>query len=56
MTGGGSILSGFDELIRKTTGIEAVVADDPQYCVARGSISILNRMNKEKKNAFAAKR
>ena len=56
MTGGGSMLSGFDELIRKTTGIDAVVADEPQYCVARGSISILNRMNKEKKNTYAAKR
>jgi rod shape-determining protein MreB len=56
MTGGGSLLVGFDELIRKTTGIDAVVAEEPQYCVARGSISILNRMSKEKKNAFAAKR
>ena len=56
MTGGGALLSGFDELIRRTTGVEAVVADEPQYCVARGSISILNRMSKEKKTAYASGR
>ncbi len=55
MTGGGALLTGFDELIRKTTGIDAVVADEPQYCVARGSIDILNRMSSAKKNAFAIK-
>lgn len=55
LTGGGALLAGFDELIRKTTGVEAIIADDPQYCVVRGSISILNRMDKAKKNAFAIK-
>ncbi len=56
LTGGSSQIAGFDELIRKTTGVEAVVADEPQYCVARGSINILNRMDKAKKNSYAAKK
>ncbi|MBP5730502.1 MAG: rod shape-determining protein [Clostridia bacterium] len=56
MTGGGSLLAGFDELIHKTTGVEAFVADEPQYCVARGSIEILNRMSKNKKDAYGIKR
>jgi len=55
LTGGGSLIAGFDELIRKTTGVDAIVADEPQYCVARGSIKILNDMNAAKKNEYAIK-
>ena len=37
LTGGGSLLYGLDELIRKKTSIPTVVADDPMSCVAIGT-------------------
>ena len=37
MTGGGSLLMGFDRLIADVTGIKTRVADDPIRCVARGT-------------------
>ena len=37
MTGGGSMLKNFDELLRQTTGIPVVVAEDAMDCVALGT-------------------
>ena len=37
MTGGGSLLSGLDELIEQKTGINTVIADDPMRVVAIGT-------------------
>ena len=37
MTGGGSLLSGLDELIHEKSGINAVIADDPLTAVAIGT-------------------
>ena len=37
MTGGGSMINGFDRLIQKVTGVPVRVADDPITCVARGT-------------------
>jgi rod shape-determining protein MreB len=37
MTGGGSLLKNFDELLRHTTGIPVVVADNAMDCVALGT-------------------
>ena len=37
MTGGGSMIYGFDRLIQKVTGVPVRVADDPITCVARGT-------------------
>ncbi len=37
MTGGGSMISGFDRLIAKVTGVPVYVAEDPILCVARGT-------------------
>ena len=37
MTGGGSLLTGFDTLIQEATGIETRVAEDAVCCVARGT-------------------
>ncbi|MBQ9980717.1 MAG: rod shape-determining protein [Oscillospiraceae bacterium] len=36
LTGGGSLLWGFDQLIRQRTGIDAHVADDADTCVSYG--------------------
>ncbi|MGN1319390.1 MAG: rod shape-determining protein [Lachnospirales bacterium] len=37
MTGGGSLLSGLNEVIEEKTGIKCVIADDPVSCVAVGT-------------------
>ena len=37
LTGGGALLRGFDRLISRKTGINAIVADDPVSCVAKGT-------------------
>lgn len=37
MTGGGSLLRNFDELLRQTTGIPVAVADNATECVALGT-------------------
>ena len=37
MTGGGAMLYGFDELLRRETGIAAALAEDPMSCVAMGT-------------------
>ena len=37
MTGGGSLLKGFDTLISNETGVPAFRAEDPLYCVAMGA-------------------
>ncbi|MCT4509080.1 MAG: rod shape-determining protein MreB [Tepidibacter sp.] len=42
MTGGGSLLWGFDKLISKRTGIDVYVAEDAVSCVAKGTGEVLN--------------
>ena len=37
MTGGGSLLKGLDKLIQKETGVPAIIAEQPEYCVALGA-------------------
>ncbi len=37
LTGGGSLLRNFSQLIEKTTGVKAQLADDPLSCVAIGT-------------------
>lgn len=37
LTGGGALLYGLDELIRRETGIPVAIADDPLSCVAIGT-------------------
>ena len=46
MTGGGALLYGLDELIRRETGIPAVVSDDPLSCVAIGTGRALEYLDK----------
>lgn len=56
MTGGGALIAGFDELVRKSTGVDVTVAEDPQHCVVRGSIQLLNEMDASKKSKYAIRR
>ena len=46
MTGGGSLLVGFDRLISDVTGIKTRVADNPIMCVARGTGVLLKNLDK----------
>jgi rod shape-determining protein MreB len=49
MTGGTSLLRNFPELVLRRTGVKAVVAEDPLYCVARGTGIALNHLDTYKK-------
>ena len=37
MTGGGSLVSGFDKLVSARTGIHTIIAEDAVSCVALGT-------------------
>ena len=45
MTGGGSLIWGFDKLIESHTGIETHVADDAISCVAYGTGASLDDLD-----------
>lgn len=55
MTGGTSMLRNFPELVLRRTGVKASVAEDPLYCVARGTGIALDHLDTYKK-AIIAKR
>jgi len=46
MTGGSSLLRGLDERIRQETNLPVNVIDDPLTCVARGSLKIIEDIDK----------
>lgn len=45
LTGGGSLLYGFDKLISSATGIKAVIPEDPLATVAKGTGKFLSKLN-----------
>lgn len=45
MTGGGSLISGFDKLVESRTGIHTIVAEDAISCVAEGTGKSLDSLN-----------
>jgi rod shape-determining protein MreB len=45
MSGGGSLLYGFDKLVEADTGIRTVVVDDPVSCAAYGAGKMLLNLN-----------
>lgn len=53
ISGGGALLRNIDELITKVTGVPARIADDPLFCVARGSGKVLENLETYKKNVIA---
>ena len=55
LTGGTSLLRHLPELILRRVGVRAQVADDPLYCVARGTGIALEHLDTYKK-AIIAKR
>ena len=49
MTGGGSMLSRLDELLREKTGLPVIVAENPLLCVANGTGKTLDELDIMKK-------
>ena len=55
MTGGTSQLRNFPELIRRRTGVKAVVADQALFCVAKGTGTALEHLDGYKRAVLAKK-
>ena len=53
MTGGSSHLRNFPELVFRRTGVKAVLAKDPLFCVARGTGIALEHLDAYKKSIIA---
>jgi rod shape-determining protein MreB len=45
VTGGGALLNGIDKRIKKRTGIDVFIAEDPKSCVAIGTGKALNSLS-----------
>ncbi len=52
MTGGGSMLGGFDKLVEKATGISTRVAKNPMSCVALGTGLLLDNLSNMKEGTL----
>lgn len=55
LSGGGALLRYLDQLISKTTGVPCYVADDPLYCVAKGTGIVLEHLDMYKRTIMLAK-
>lgn len=53
VSGGGALLRNIADLVTKITGVPARVADDPLFCVARGTGKVLENLDTYKKNVIA---
>ncbi|MEK7180401.1 MAG: rod shape-determining protein [Patescibacteria group bacterium] len=53
MTGGSSQLRNIPELVYRRTGVKAILAKDPFFCVAKGTGIALNHLNLYKKTIIA---
>lgn len=52
ISGGGALLKHIDTLITKITGVPARIAEDPLFCVARGTGVVLQNLESYKKNVM----
>jgi len=50
ISGGGALLRNIDQFITRVTGVPARIADDPLFCVARGTGVVLENLDTYKKN------
>lgn len=55
MSGGTSLLRNIDKLITQATGVSAYVADEPLFCVARGTGIALDNLESYKRSILATK-
>lgn len=56
MTGGGSLLDNLPELIAKSTGVPAILAEDSLLCVAKGTGAMLENLDIYKRAVMSKKR
>jgi rod shape-determining protein MreB len=55
LTGGSALLRNIDQLISRTTGVLAYIADDAMLCVARGTGIALDNLDSYKRSILATK-
>jgi len=55
LTGGSSLLRNIDQLISRTTGVSAYVADDAMLCVAKGTGIALDNLDSYKRSILATR-
>jgi len=55
LSGGGALLRHLDQLITKTTGVPCYVADDPLFCVAKGTGIALEHLDMYKRTIMLTK-
>lgn len=55
MSGGSSLLRNIDQMITQVTGVSAYVADEPLYCVAKGTGIALENLESYKRSILAIK-
>lgn len=53
VSGGGAMLKNVDQLITRITGVPAHIADDPLFCVARGTGVVLENLETYKRQVIA---
>lgn len=53
LSGGSSQLRDLDEFIKRSLGVNAYVAEDPMFCVAKGAAIILNHLEVYKKTLLS---
>jgi rod shape-determining protein MreB len=55
LSGGSSLLRNIDQLVSRTTGVPAYVADDSLLCVAKGTGIALDNLDSYKRSILATK-
>lgn len=53
ISGGGALLKNIDKLITRVTGVPAAIAENPLFCVARGTGIVLENLDVYKRNVIA---
>jgi len=55
LSGGGALLKNIDKLIAKSTGVPCYVAEEPMFCVAKGTGVVLENLELYKKSIMSKK-
>lgn len=55
LTGGSALLRNIDQLLSRTTGVPAYIADEPLLCVAKGTGIALDNLDSYKRSILATK-
>ena len=56
LSGGSSQLRFLDEFIKRALGVESFVSEDPLFCVAKGTATVLSHINVYKKTLLSNRR